>query len=69
MPIKDLKPLEGMSKLEELDLQRTTLDSLKPLHSCKALRKVDLIGAKVPAQEVEALSKAVPGVKIVVKAD
>ena len=69
MPIKDLKPLEGMTKLEELDLQRTTLDSLMPLHSCKALRKVDLIGAKVPVQEIEALFKAVPGVQIVVKAD
>jgi len=68
MPIKDLKPLEGLTALEDLDLSKTELASLHRALVQSAAKAI-LVGAKVPPKEIEALKKAVPGAEVLDKAD
>jgi hypothetical protein len=64
VPVADLKPLAGMAVLRDLSLPGTRVGDLKPLYGLKGLAFVTFTRGKVAAAEVEALTKALPDVRV-----
>lgn len=67
LPIEDLSMLAELKDMEELDISMTPIKSLKPLQGMSKLKKLTILKlkTKLPQAEIDALKKAVPGVKII----
>jgi Leucine-rich repeat (LRR) protein len=61
--VSDLSPVKGMP-LEFLECSETTVFDLSPLESCKSLKHLIVIQAKVTPAGVAALQKALPNCEI-----
>ncbi|MBN2492954.1 MAG: hypothetical protein JXR96_00080 [Deltaproteobacteria bacterium] len=62
--LSDLKPLEGLSSIEDLNLSGTSVRDLSPLQKLVNLKSLILSGTPVSASEIESLQSALPEVKI-----
>ena len=61
--VVDLAPLAGLPHLETLVLEQTEVRDLRPLHRVNSLRTL-VLSRSVPAEEIAALAKAQPLLKI-----
>lgn len=64
--VSDLRPLAGLSRPESLWAWDLEVRSLEPLHGCRSLKLVELLGTKVPTSEVTALQRALPQARVVI---
>lgn len=62
--LTDLKPLSRFKQLVRLDISGTAVTELGPLKECSLLKRVCANGCEIPAEEVHALERAIPGIVI-----
>jgi internalin A len=62
--VANLEPLVGRDRLARLDIAHTPVRDLTPLHGLHALREVDVEGTAVSDDQVAALVRARPGVRV-----
>ena len=67
LPIEDLSVLSGMTEMDDLDLSKTHVKELTPLHGMKKLKVLRLLMVEIDPKQIEELRAAVPGVEIIQK--
>jgi Leucine-rich repeat (LRR) protein len=56
-PVKSLKPLSGLQKLENLFVNNTNVKSLSPVENITSLKQLKVYNTKVKPREIEKLQQ------------
>ncbi len=62
-PVSDLTPLGGKD-IMRLEIAETKVTDLAPLEKCAKLKRLEIQGLKIPAEEIEKLQKSLPSCRI-----